>query len=311
MAINFGEVFLREMGSAQDRSQNMAEMQLRAQQFERQLADQEARTAIAKSEFDLTMQQYQDLLTEKSELSDYLDEVRNLELRSLKAKAELEEFNLKTTREGIDRLNTVVPEDYATLYNLPSDMTYDEAESYLRMQMLGLEYQTEMARANAITTSDIASQTMQDILNNLRDPEITQENIGQLLPELSEGTFGLGTQKLASQGMKLLSETVAKGGKYSRFFNKDVAQAFGEQIEDIEYMQSTGGIPRNIAEQYIGKRISEFRPDYVNQLQILGNVLMNTEKLYNKLDLLYQAEGVGADFPLIPRPEIPEINVED
>lgn len=48
MAFNFGEVFLRETGAAQDRAQSMAEMQLRAKQFADNLAIQEANLALSK-----------------------------------------------------------------------------------------------------------------------------------------------------------------------------------------------------------------------------------------------------------------------
>lgn len=71
MAINFGEVFLRESGAAQDRAQSMAELQLRAKQFADNLAIQEANLEISRAAQKLAEDKYEsDKIARANELSE-------------------------------------------------------------------------------------------------------------------------------------------------------------------------------------------------------------------------------------------------
>ena len=80
MALNFGEVFLRESGAAQDRAQSMTEMQLRAKQFADDLAYREAQLQFSKevqsfNEEEARFQRVQQFLNRSQQNRQFQDEM--------------------------------------------------------------------------------------------------------------------------------------------------------------------------------------------------------------------------------------------
>jgi len=157
MALNFGEVFLRESGAAQDRAQSMAEMQLRAKQFADNMAMQEANLAIAKRAQTLA-EESQEFTQERLEKLDNLSEedrkyyqefVRPLELEKLENDVQQAKYQSEFTKIQIEDANAVMPDNLAEQLGMQKGTKWTDAEKILmgRQAVMSAKMQQNMLDA--------------------------------------------------------------------------------------------------------------------------------------------------------------------
>lgn len=192
MAFNFGEVFLRESGAAQDRAQSMAEMQLRAKQFADNMAIQEANLAISKSAQKLAEEAQtfsQKRLTKLDEISEedreyYLENVRPLELQQLENNLQQAEYQAELTRLQIDDANAVMPDDLAEQLGMQKGTKWTDAEKVLmgRQAVMSAKIQQNMLDASntqkQLYSSLQAYQAREIQPEEFRDVATPEETIG-------------------------------------------------------------------------------------------------------------------------------------
>lgn len=145
MAINFGEVFLREMGSAQDRASNMAELQLQANRFAAQQALAEAQFEVTKAdaasarsfrEFQKEVGRAQEARAQAQEgraakMFEYEEDLAEINIDKAEHERDKAKLNLQTLQEQREYLNSTISQEKAEKYNLPLTTTNQEYAAYL------------------------------------------------------------------------------------------------------------------------------------------------------------------------------------
>lgn len=241
MALNFAETFLRESGAAQDRSRSMAEMQLRARQFERQMAEQAKQTAIAKMRAetaqDLADAQIEAMKTE-TELAESADE-RAAELFKLQAKAEdlklsNEQFRQKILQGEYDDQNAVLSDEDAALYGVPKGTKVKDVETIQNNIKGAIETSLLNKQLAFMNEQESATEGVRSALENVLNPEITASNVTNYMPESME----LGTYEKAKRRVDLFVNQLYSGATTLPGFRPNVG-ALGE-----------GGLLSGIAEAF-------------------------------------------------------------
>ena len=197
MALNFGEVFLRESGAAQDRAQSMAEMQLRAKQFADNMAMQEANLAIAKRAQTLA-EESQEFTQERLEKLDNLSEedrkyyqefVRPLELEKLENDVQQAKYQSEFTKIQIEDANAVMPDNLAEQLGMQKGTKWTDAEKILmgRQAVMSAKMQQNMLDATTAQKqlySSLQAYQAREIqpkeFKNVATPEETIGGIGRL-----------------------------------------------------------------------------------------------------------------------------------
>jgi hypothetical protein len=145
MAINFGEVFLREMGSAQDRASNMAELQLQANKFAAQQALAEAQFEVQKADAASarSFRRFQEEIGRSQEeraqaqeeravkMFGYEEELAEINIDKAEYERDKAQLNLQTLEDQQEYLNSIIPQEKAEKYNLPLTTTNQEYAAYL------------------------------------------------------------------------------------------------------------------------------------------------------------------------------------
>lgn len=157
MAISFGEIFLREMGSAQDRASNMAQLQLQANKFAAQQALAEAQFEVQKADA-ASARSFRDFQKEigraqegrakaqegrAAKMFKYEEELAEINIDKAEYERDRTELNLQTLEDERKYLNSPIPEEKAKKYNLPLTTTNQEYLAYL--QQAGQE--TELSKS--------------------------------------------------------------------------------------------------------------------------------------------------------------------
>lgn len=139
MAINFGEIFLREMGSAQDRASNMAQLQLQANKFAAQQALAEAQFEVTKANAASarSFRAFQEEIGRAQEeravkMFGYEEDLAEINIDKAEYERDKAELNLQTLKDEQEYLNSSIPEEKAKKYNLPLTTTNQEYLAYLQ-----------------------------------------------------------------------------------------------------------------------------------------------------------------------------------
>jgi hypothetical protein len=132
MAFNFAETFLRESGATQDRAQSMAEMQLRAKQFEQNYSLALARQKVAERQ-QVMLEEAQDfeqtMTTEDRKY--YQENIRPLELEEAENTVQQKKYQTELMKVQVDDVNAVMPDDLAQELNMQKGTKWSDAEKIL------------------------------------------------------------------------------------------------------------------------------------------------------------------------------------
>ena len=167
MAINFGEVFLREMGSAQDRASNMAQLQLQANRFAAEQALAEANLELEKKnaasirsfrEFQKEIGRAQEGRAEAQEERasarfDKEQELADINIEVAEYERDKSQLNLQTLQEEQEYLNSPISTQQAEKYNLPLTTTNQEYRAYLDQKVRETALETEQTQLQAAQTA--------------------------------------------------------------------------------------------------------------------------------------------------------------
>lgn len=160
MAINFAETFLRESGATQDRAQSMAEMQLRAKQFEQNYSLALARQKVAERAQTLAEEAQDFEQTRIKNLDDlsledrkyYLENIQPLELEEAQNRVQQTKYTTELMKAQVDDANAVMPDDLAQELNMQKGTKWSDAEKILMGRQAIYEQRVrtraESARAN-------------------------------------------------------------------------------------------------------------------------------------------------------------------
>ena len=189
MALNFAETFLQQSGAAQDRSRSMAEMQLKARQFERQMAEQAKQTAIAKMRAETAEDVAQaqiEAMAKETELSQNADK-RAAELFELQSKAERlnlsnQEFKQKLLEGEFKDQNAVLSDEDAALYGVPKGTKVKDVGRIQQNIKASIENTIANKQLTLMNTQEAAMEDVRFALEDVINPEVTAQNVSEYMP---------------------------------------------------------------------------------------------------------------------------------
>jgi hypothetical protein len=320
MALNFAETFLRESGAAQDRSRSMAEMQLRARQFERQMAEQAKQTAIAKMRAqtaeDLAQAQI-DAMEVETDLAKSADErakkLFELQSETENLKLSNEEFREKMLKGEYKDQNAVLSDEDAALYGVPKGTKVKDVRAIQENIINSLQIKAnELANERAEQVQDITQAIGQLGQSMQNQPIMDPETIGQYAPP--EEQVGLiGNALSQARGFADYLGTYFPITNLGGFISTEGQEAY-RQRKDIRQGARAAGTTEKFYEQNIGKTPTDFMSPAEQDLYynlFMLNQLTNPLQVFRQQGTanLLQSSGI-APFGTDMSPFIPQAPVE-
>jgi len=319
MAISFGEVFLREMGSAQDRASNMAQLQLQANRFAAQQALAEAQFEVQKADsasirsfrkFQEEVGREQETRAKAQEgravtMFDYEEELAEINIDKAEYERDKTKLNLQTLQEEQEYLNSPISTQQAEKHNLPLTTTNQEYRAYLDQKTREIALESEQTKLEATQTAiqetAEAKQLSQEFTKRfieMYDQPITAEEAFQYAPK-EQQIGGIG-RVARNFGSSLLGMLVPAPNVMFR----------AENLEDLPYYdpartivpiqqrlerEADLGITQEAQEEIIGRRPSElsgFTPEMlelISRLQVTGTP---PQTVFGATNILQQGAGI-------------------
>ena len=319
MAINFGEVFLREMGSAQDRASNMAQLQLQANRFAAQQALAEAQFEVQKADAAST-RSFRDFQKEIGRAQegrakaqeeravtrfDKEQELAEINIDIAEYERDKAELNLQTLEDQREYANSTISTEQAEKYNLPLTTTNQEFKIYLDRK----------AAETALEFDETRLQTTKEAIQKAREREELAQGFTEEFIERADQEIA---PKEAFQYARP-EQQISGIGRVARNFGSSLLGMLvpapnvmfrAENLEDLPYYdpariivpiqqrlerEADLGITQEAQEEIIGKRPSElagFTPEilqYMLQSQIQGTP---PETVFGVSSSLFQGMGV-------------------
>lgn len=319
MAISFGEIFLREMGSAQDRASNMAQLQLQANKFAAQQALAEAQFEVEKADaasvrslraFQQEVGRAQERRAEAQEgraakMFKYEEELAEINIDKAEYERDKTGLNLQTLKEQQEYLNSTISTQQAEKYNLPLTTTNQEFEIYLDRKLRETALEAEQTQLQATQTA---------IEKTAEAEQLSQEFTKQFIemynqPIAAEEAFQYAPKEQQISGI----------GKVARNFGSSLLGMMfpapnimfrAENLEDLPYYdpariivpiqqrlerEADLGITQEAQEEIIGRRPSElsgFTPQMLELMsrgQVIGTPF---QTVFGATNILQQGAGI-------------------
>lgn len=319
MAINFAEVFLRESGASQDRAQSMAEMQLRAKQFEQNYSLALARQKVAEraqtlaeegQKFTQTRLENADTLSAEDRKY-YLENIQPLELEEAQNKLQQTKYATELTKAQLDDVNAVMPDDLAEELGMQKGTKWSDAERIL--QGRDAIYQQKLRRLEESARAKLY-QTRQALL----EKPIEATEVGEFkTPDEDMGVLGgigtrigglfdfLGTSfksGAAQKGLEAVFGTGMAGINASGVpigYSPDVKinpQDFDEALRRKKFRETQRD--QDITKQGLERLLEKSRPDLLDPLEKdLYNAAITSGYFNTSTDAL----NTQATFDLLPQ----------
>ena len=294
MAFNFAETFLRESGTTQDRAQSMAEMQLRAKQFEQNYSLALARQKVAERAQILAEEGQEFTQTRLENLDDlsledrkyYQETIRPLELEQLQNTVNQNKYQTELLKAQVEDANAVMPDDIAEQLNMQKGTKWSEANRVL----MGRQAVTS-AKMQKIDMKRLeASEGVFDAIENIVNPKITPITVAPFVSEKDKlDPFERFGRTVSSSALNLLG-TTAYGSSFASSIARDKLELeLGARTETLQ----------EYAAGKENKRVSTLLPPEQQQLR---NALLQFNRLQqeNIAPAIFEGYNLFQGMPTIP-----------
>lgn len=294
MAFNFAETFLRESGATQDRAQSMAEMQLRAKQFEQNYSLALARQKVAERQQDMLEegQEFEQKMTTEDRKY-YQETIRPLELEQLENTVQQNKYQTELMKAQVDDANAVLPDELALELGMQKGTKWSDAEKILMGRQAVYEQKVR-------TTAESARARLYGARQALLEKPIEATEVGEFRTADEEMGMlgGIGTRIggfFDFLGTALESGALGAPRGYTSGVKID-PQAFNEFKERKEFREIQRD--QDITKQGLERILEQSRPDLLSPLEKdLYNAAITSGYFNTSNDVL----NTQATFDLLPQ----------